>query len=448
MNDFHIFNALIVNEQKTFQGEVFISGGIITKVSENRVSPTPAGYTPIDAGGKLLIPGVIDDQVHFRQPGMEYKADMASESCAAVAGGVTTFMDMPNTKPPTLSLALLEEKYRMAAQASLANYSFFMGVSNQNVEEVLRTPIDTVCGVKIFLGASTGNLLVDDMQAIEHLFQNTPHIVAAHCEDEGTIRRMSEQYRNQYGDHAPASVHPLIRNAEVCYLSSSKAVELARKAGTRLHVFHLSTADELNLFDATTPLEKKRITAEVCVHHLWFTDADYDTKGNLIKWNPAIKSIADRDALREGLMSGRLDVVATDHAPHLLNEKMQAYFDAPSGGPMVQHSLQAMLALSQQGCWSVEDVVRFMCHQPAILFNISKRGFIREGYYADLVLVDMNSPYTVTRDNILYKCGWSPMEGQTFPATIAKTFVNGHLVWDNGKVVGTKVGMRLGFERG
>jgi len=448
MESYHIFNARIVNESRIFEGEVFISGGLIKKINEGKNSKTPAGYTAIDAKGQYLLPGVIDDQVHFRQPGMEEKATIYSESRAAVAGGVTSYMEMPNTKPPTLTQDLLEAKYKIASKDSLANYSFYMGVSNDNIEEVLKTPLDTVCGIKIFLGSSTGNLLVDNTKTIEKLFAETPHIIAAHCEDEETIQRNTESFKDFFGDEISASVHPAIRSVEACFKSSSYAVALARKKKTRLHVFHVSTAKELELFDAGMPLEKKRITAEVCVHHLWFTNDYYRTHDNLVKWNPAIKTAEDRKGLRDGLKAGLLDVVATDHAPHLLAEKMKPYFEAPSGGPMVQHSLQAMIAMSESGLWSLADVVNYMCHKPAILFNVAKRGFIREGYYADLVLVDTSKKYKITRSNILYKCGWSPLEGETLPATIAKTFVNGHLVWDNGKVVGTKVGKRLGFERG
>ena len=447
MEFYHIFNARIVNENRIEEGEVFVSDGLISKINYGKTSATPANYVAVDANGRFLLPGVIDDQVHFRQPGMTDKASIYTESRAAVAGGVTSFMDMPNTKPPTLTQDLLEEKYKIAAKDSIANYSFYMGVSNDNIEEVLKTPLNSVCGIKIFLGASTGNLLVDNKKTIEKLFSETPHIVAAHCEDEETIKRNAELFKSLPQSEINASVHPIIRSAEACFISSSYAVNLTRKKKTQLHVFHVSTAKELELFDAGIPLEKKKITSEVCVHHLWFTADFYNSHNNLIKWNPAIKSADDRKALREGLKSGLIDVVATDHAPHLFAEKMNPYFDAPSGGPMVQHSLQAMLALAQSVSWTIADVVNYMCHKPAILFNILKRGFIREGYFADLVLVDTSKNYKVTKSNILYKCNWSPMEGETFPAVIDKTFVNGQLVWNKGKIIDKKAGKRLEFER-
>lgn len=446
MKSYHIFNALIVNENKSFQGEVFISGGFITKINEGRVSKTPSDFVPIDAVGLCLLPGVIDDQVHFRQPGLETKGTIQSESRAAVAGGVTSYMEMPNTKPPALSQELLEHKYSIAEHESAANYSFYMGTSNDNIDEVLKTPLDSVCGVKIFLGASTGNLLVDNETTIERLFSQSPHIITAHCEDESIIKRNTERIKTSLGDKADASMHPIIRDAEACYVSSAKAVALARKNNTRLHVLHVSTAEELSLFDNNLPLSEKRITAEVCVHHLWFSKENYSELGNLIKWNPAIKSHEDRHALREGLKNGLLDVVATDHAPHLLSEKQKSFWEAPSGGPMVQHSLQAMLALSRNGLWTQEQVVEYMCHKPAILFNVAKRGFIREGYYADLVLIDTREKYRVTKENLLYKCGWSPMEGVEFPAKIVKTFVSGQLAFDEGKILPSQ-GMRLTFDR-
>lgn len=447
MNKFHIFNALIVNEQTTFQGEVFIADGFIQKINKNSKSATPDGYQPIDAEGLHLLPGVIDDQVHFREPGLTDKGTIASESRAAVAGGVTSFMEMPNTKPPVLTQELLEQKYAIAAHESAANYSFYMGTSNDNIDEVLKTPLNTVCGVKIFLGASTGNLLVDNEKTIEKLFSESPHIITAHCEDEETIKRNFDYYKSLPENEIDASVHPLIRSTEACYASSAKAVALARKKQTRLHVLHVSTAAELNLFENYLPLEQKKITAEVCVHHLWFTSDHYSTHGNLIKWNPAIKSSENRIALRNGLKSGLLDVVATDHAPHQLFEKQKPFFEAPSGGPLVQHSLQAMLSLCCNDLWTIEGVVDFMSHKPAILFGVNRRGFIREGYYADLVLVDLKKQYTVTKENILYKCGWSPFEGTQFCASIEKTFVNGQLAWSDGRVLDSQ-GMRLEFERG
>lgn len=446
MNKFHIFNALIVNDYTTFQGEVFIADGLIQKINKELKSATPAGYEAIDAEGLYLLPGVIDDQVHFREPGLEEKGTIATESRAAVAGGVTSFMEMPNTKPPVLSQELLEKKYFIAAKESAANYSFYMGTSNDNIDEVLKTPLHSVCGVKIFLGASTGNLLVDNEKTIERLFSESPHIIAAHCEDEATIKRNLQYYSSLPPKEIDASVHPLIRSVEACYASSSRAIALARKKQTRLHVLHVSTAAELNLFDNHLPLEQKRITAEVCVHHLWFTADHYSTLGNLIKWNPAIKSVENRKALRNGLREGFLDIVATDHAPHQLFEKQKSFFEAPSGGPLVQHSLQAMITLCDNALWTLEDVVDFMCHKPARLFAVKQRGFIREGYYADLILLDLKTPYNVTQENILYKCKWSPFDGTQFSSTIVKTFVSGQLAWSNGKLIASQ-GMRMEFDR-
>jgi len=444
---FVIKNATLVNEGKKFIAVVFVSNGIIEKIDKTNSVPIPDDYDEIDAGGLYLLPGVIDDQVHFRDPGLTYKADIYTESKAAVAGGVTSFMDMPNTVPNTVTQEILEEKYRAAAQKSLANFSFYMGANNNNLEEVLKTDPAKVCGIKVFMGSSTGNLLVDDETALENIFQYAPTLVATHCEDDATIDANTKVFKEQYGDDAPTRIHPMIRSAEACYLSSSKAVELAKKHNTRLHILHLSTAKEMELFDNSIPLEKKKITAEVCIHHLWFTDKDYEKKGNFIKWNPAVKSESDRTALFEAVLNDTIDVIATDHAPHTLEEKQRSFFKAPSGGPMIQHSLQAMLEFVHQSKISVEKVVEKMSHHPAILFNVKNRGFIREGYFADLVLVDLHAEQTVSKQNILYKCGWSPMEGVTFHSKIVSTFVNGHRVYHRGSFDESKKGERLLFER-
>lgn len=444
---FHIFNAHIVNEDKIAVGELFINPPFIDKINLGQKSLTPEGYEAIDAEGLYLFPGVIDDQVHFREPGLTHKADIFSESTAAVAGGVTTFFDNPNTIPPTLTLELLEEKYLIASQKSRANYSFFMGASNDNIDEVLNTPLDSVCGVKMFLGASTGNLLVDSPQSIEKLFSQSGHIIACHCEDEKTIRQNTEYYKNLYGNDAPPSIHPLVRSTDACYRSSSETVALARRLGTNLHVYHLSTEIETGLFDQDIPLEQKKITAEACVHHLWFSDADYNAKGNFLKWNPSVKTAGDRAALRQALKEGRIDIVATDHAPHTSAEKSKLYFEAPSGGPMIQHSLAAMLTLADQGVFTLEEVVRFMSHNPAIRFRIDRRGFIREGYFADLVLLDLTEEQKVSRANILYKCGWSPLEGTTLKGVVKSTFVNGHEVYNQDSFTAFQPGMRVMFTR-
>ncbi|RLD90411.1 MAG: dihydroorotase [Bacteroidetes bacterium] len=444
---FVIKNATLVNEGKKYNAGVFVSNGIIEKIDKSNSFSLPDGYEVIDAGGLHLFPGVIDDQVHFRDPGLTYKADIYSESKAAVAGGVTSFMDMPNTVPNTITQEILEEKYRAASEKSLANFSFYMGANNNNLEEVVKTDPTKVCGIKVFMGSSTGNLLVDDETALENIFKYAPTLVATHCEDDATINANTKIFKEKYGDDAPTCIHPMIRSAEACYLSSSKAVKLAKKHNTRLHILHLSTAKEMALFDNSVPLEEKKITAEVCIHHLWFSDKDYDSKGNFIKWNPAVKSETDRKALFEALLDNTIDVVATDHAPHTLKEKEKPFFKAPSGGPMIQHSLQAMLEFAYRNEISVENVVEKMCHHPAILFKVKKRGFIREGYQADLVLVDLGTEQTVSKENILYKCGWSPMEGITFHSKIVSTFVNGHRVYNNGLFDETRKGERLLFER-
>ncbi len=442
-----IRNASIVNEGKTFTGSVLIHNEIIEKIfTGNEYADTNADVV-IDAEGKYLLPGMIDDQVHFREPGLTHKADIYTESRAAVAGGITSFMEMPNTIPNTLTQELLEDKYRIAEQKSLANYSFYMGVSNNNLEEVLRTNPRNVCGIKVFMGSSTGNMLVDDEHTLSKLFAQAPTLIATHCEDEQTIRHNTEKYKQLYGENLPARMHPEIRNAEACYLSSSFAVELAKKHRSRLHILHISTAKELDLFDNTIPLKDKKITAEACVHHLWFSSNDYDKKGMFIKWNPAVKTTDDRQAIFNAVLSDKIDVVATDHAPHTLQEKQNTYFKAPSGGPLVQHALLTLLEHARKGKISIEKIVEKTAHNPAILFNIEKRGYIREGYFADLVLIDTNKPQKVTKANILYKCGWSPFEGETFSAQVEQTFVNGHLVYNKRTFDESKKGKRLRFER-
>ena len=444
---FVITRAVIVNEGRQFLGNVYVRNGLIEKITEGKSLPAESGWKTVDAQGLFLLPGVIDDQVHFREPGLEYKADIFSESRAAVAGGITSFMEMPNTRPPALTQELLEKKYARAAETSLANYSFYMGTSNDNLDEVLKTDPEKVCGIKVFMGSSTGNMLVDDEKTLEALFSQVKMLIATHCEDEITIRENYSRYYKIFGTKATAEIHPKIRSAEACYRSSSKAVALASKYGTRLHILHLSTAREMQLFNHNTPPADKKITAEVCVHHLWFSDKDYSRKGNRIKWNPAIKSEDDRQALFDALLDDRLDVVATDHAPHTLAEKQRPYFDAPSGGPMVQHALPAMLQFVHRKKITLEKVVEKMCHNPARLFQVKNRGFIRPGYAADLVLVDLNNPWTVEKQNILYKCGWSPMEGTTFRTKVIKTFVNGRLVYDQGTINENVRGQRLLFSR-
>jgi len=445
---YYIKNAIIVNEGMVFTGGVYISGGKIQLVFMNGDQPPiPDNTTVIDAYGLHLIPGVIDDQVHFRDPGLTHKADLYTESKAAVAGGITSFMEMPNTIPQTLTQEHLANKYKMGAEKSLANYSFYMGASNDNIEEILKTDPSNVCGIKVFMGASTGNMLVDDPDTLEKIFEKAPTLVAVHCEDEETISENSRILKQRFGEDIPIKYHPLIRSEIACFKSSSLAVELAKKHGTRLHVLHLSTARELELFDGSVPLEKKMITSEVCVHHLWFHEADYKALGNHIKWNPAIKSIDDRDELLKGLLEDKLDVVATDHAPHTLEEKTNTYFKAPSGGPLVQHSLAAMLELFDKNLISIEKVVEKMCHAPAKCFKVKDRGFIREGYAADLVLVDLNAEFKVNKENILYKCGWSPFEGQEFHSMVTHTFVNGHLAYKEGTFDETVKGQRLLFDR-
>lgn len=439
-----IKNATIINENSRKEADVLVKNGRIERIDSN-ISAENAEV--IDAEGLWLIPGLIDDQVHFREPGLTHKATIYTEAKAAVAGGITSFMEMPNTKPPATTQELLQQKYDIAAQTSLANYSFFMGTTNDNYDEVMRTDLSKICGLKIFMGSSTGNMLVDDGNTLNHIFANFEGLIATHCEDEQTIKDNLQQAINQYGDDIPISMHPIIRNAEACYKSSSFAVELAKKHGTRLHILHISTAMETNLFSNELPLEQKLITAEACVHHLWFSDEDYANKGTLIKWNPAVKTADDRMAVFKALLDDRIDVIATDHAPHTLDEKSNAYTSAPSGGPLVQHNLVALLEMHHMGAITPEQIVQKACHNPAILFRIPERGYIREGYFADLVLVNPNSSWTVSKDNILYKCGWSPFEGTEFRSQVTHTFVNGHLAYQNGQFNESQLGQRLAFDR-
>ncbi|MBK9477562.1 MAG: dihydroorotase [Bacteroidetes bacterium] len=446
-----IKNASIVNENNIFMGSVFLQNNLIAKIFEGTISTEQIENLPsetriIDAIGQYLLPGIIDDQVHFREPGLTHKGTIHSESRAAVAGGITSYMEMPNTVPNVFTQQLLEEKYQLAANSSFANYSFFMGASNTNLEEVLKTNPQNVCGIKVFMGSSTGNMLVDNRETLEALFAKSKMLIALHCEDEKTIRENLQVAKNNFGEQIPVQQHPVIRSAEACYLSSSLAVELARKHNTRIHILHISTAKETSLFESK-PLREKRITAEACVHHLWFCDDDYQRLGNFIKWNPAIKSTSDRNAIWKALLDNRIDVVATDHAPHTIAEKQNSYLTAPSGGPLVQHSLVAMLEFHHQKKISLQQVVTKMCHNVAELFQIEKRGFIRESYYADLVLVDLNSPWTVTKSNILAACGWSPFEGVSFQSKVTHTFVNGQLVFENGTINESIRGQRLLFTR-
>jgi dihydroorotase len=445
MNSVVLRDALVVNEGRSFQADIVVRSGVIDRVALEGVGSV-AGVRDMDVKGRTLLPGVIDDQVHFREPGLTHKEDIAHASAAAAAGGVTSYMEMPNTVPNTLTQALLEEKYQRAAESSSVNYSFYMGVANDNLEEVLRTDPRTVCGLKAFLGSSTGNMLVDEPTTLESLFRKAHMLLAVHAEDEATIRVNMAAAVARWGDAIPVEEHPNIRSAEACYISSSNAVALAREHGTRLHVLHISTARELELFEPG-PLEGKRITAEACVHHLWFTDSDYATKGNLIKWNPAVKTADDRAAIRQAVIDGRIDVVATDHAPHTLEEKQRPYAQCPSGGPLIQHSLVAMLEMVEQGIFTLEQVVDKMSHAPARMFQIEGRGFIREGYHADLVLVDRNAPWTVTTDSVLSKCGWSPFTGQKFGSRVLNTWVNGQMVYDQGRVQQGIRGQRLLFQR-
>jgi len=446
MNNILIKNAQIVNEGKIVQGEVLIAGKVIVEINDI-INNIPTDVEMIDAQGKYLLPGVIDDQVHFREPGLTHKANIATESKAAVAGGITSFIEMPNTVPQATTQQLLQDKFDIASKSSFANYSFMFGGTNDNLEELLKTDPQKVAAIKLFLGSSTGNMLVDNEETLEKIFSSTKMLIAVHCEDEYTIRENLAEAIAKYGDDIPIEMHAKIRSEEACYISSSKAITLAKKTGARLHVFHLSTAKETALFGNDLPLEEKQITAEVCIHHLWFDDTDYKEKGTFIKWNPAVKTKEDKEGLWKALLDDRIDVIATDHAPHTLEEKQQVYTKAPSGGPLVQHGLLAMLEAVHNKKISLEKVVEKMCHNPARLFQIEKRGFIKKGFYADLILVDMNTSQQVTKGNILYKCGWSPFEGTVFNSEITHTFVNGNLIYNKGIFDTETKGMQLTFDR-
>lgn len=442
MKTYLIKGATLVNEGETFVSDVLIKNGIIEKI-DRQISAD--GAIEINAEGLYLIPGAIDDQVHFREPGLTHKGEIKTEARAAVAGGVTSYMEMPNTVPQSTTIEELEKKYSRAAECSLANYSFFMGGSNHNVEETLKVDYSKVCGLKIFMGSSTGDMQVDHEEVLDQFFAKVPALIATHCEYDPLVKENLKKIVAEYGEDLPPYFHPIIRNEEACYRSSSLAVELAKKHNTRLHILHISTAKELSLFTNKIPLKEKRITAEACIHHLWFSDEDYKTKGNLIKWNPSVKTAYDREKIFEAVLNGTIDVIATDHAPHTIEEKALPLLKAPSGGPLVQHSIQAMLDFYHAGKISLEKIVQMMSHNVADLFRINNRGYLREGYCADLVLVDLNKPYTVSKENLLYKCGWSPFEGHTFQSSINRTFVNGHLVFDQGKIDDSVMGQRMSF---
>lgn len=441
-----IKGATIINEEKIFQSDVLIENDRIKEIGQDLQLNSEQGQV-IDANGLYLIPGLIDDQVHFREPGLTHKANIETESKAAVAGGITSFIEMPNTKPQATTVEELEKKFDRAAETSWANYSFMMGTTNDNLDEILKIDKNKVAGLKIFLGSSTGNMLVDDPEVLEEIFSKTDLRISVHCEDEATVMENTQKAIEQYGEDIPIHLHPEIRSAEACYKSSSKAIELAKKTGARLHVFHLSTAAEMELFDSDIPLEEKKITAEVCIHHLWFSEEDYARKGTHIKWNPAVKKASDRKVLWEALLDDRIDVIATDHAPHTLEEKDNVYTKAPSGGPLVQHALVALLECHHRGQIGLERIVRKACHNPAIMFEIADRGFVREGYKADLVLFDLNSAWEVNKGNILYKCGWSPFEGETFRSRVTHTLINGQLAYNNGDFPNRTHGERLTFNR-
>ncbi len=441
-----IKNAKIVNEGSIFNGDILIENEYIKEIADSISAKSPEVQV-FDAENNYVLPGIIDDQVHFREPGLTHKANIETESKAAIAGGITSFIEMPNTYPQTTTIKKLEEKFEIAAKTSHANYSFMFGGTNDNLEEILKVDATKVAGLKLFLGSSTGNMLVDNSEVLEKIFSSTDLLIAVHCEDEATIKRNLEQHIKQFGEDIPIEYHPIIRNEEACYLSSSKAIELAKKTGARLHVFHLSTGKETTLFSNKIPLKDKKITAEVCIHHLWFSDEDYNKKGALIKWNPAVKTKKDRAQLWKALLDDRIDVIATDHAPHTIEEKEKVYTKAPSGGPLVQHGLVAMLESYHNGTISLEKIVEKMCHNPSILFQIEKRGYIKKGYFADLVIVNLNNPWTVKKENILYKCGWSPFEDSTFKSRITHTFVNGSLVYKNFKFYNVKAAKRLTFNR-
>ena len=441
-----IKNAKIVNEGKIFEGDILIEGEYIKEVADS-ISAKSADVVIIDAEGNYVLPGVIDDQVHFREPGLTHKATIETESRAAIAGGITSFIEMPNTNPQTTTVEKLNEKFEIASKTSYANYSFMFGGTNDNLDEILKVDTKTVAGLKLFLGSSTGNMLVDDPKVLEKIFSSTNMVISVHCEDEATIKTNLEKHIKEFGEDIPIKYHPIIRSEDSCYISSSKAIELAKKTGARLHVFHLSTAKETKLFNNKIPLKDKKITSEVCIHHLWFSDEDYNQKGTLIKWNPAVKTAKDRDELWKALLDNRIDVIATDHAPHTLEEKNEVYTKAPSGGPLVQHALVAMIEAHHKGKISLEKIVEKMCHNPAILFQVEKRGYIKEGYFADLVIVDINSPWSVKKENILYKCGWSPFEGITFKSRVTHTFLNGSLVYKHFKFLDVRAAKRLTFNR-
>tara|TARA_B110000967_G_C18901977_1_gene576539 strand:+ start:10353 stop:11696 length:1344 start_codon:yes stop_codon:yes gene_type:complete len=445
MNTTLIKNAQIVNEGVIFQGDLLIEGDFISKIGSDLKAPAHAKI--VDAKGKYLLPGAIDDQVHFREPGLTHKATIATESKAAIAGGITTFIEMPNTVPQATTQEELEKKFEIANKTSYANYSFMFGGTNDNLEELLKTDPKKVAGIKLFLGSSTGNMLVDNEEVLKKIFSSTQMLISVHCEDEETIRKNLKKHMELFGEDIPIKYHPRIRSEEACYLSSSKAIQLAKETGARLHIFHLSTAKETTLFRNDIPLKEKKITAEVCVHHLTFDEGDYAEKGTFIKWNPAVKSAADKKGLWEALLDDRIDVIATDHAPHTFEEKQQIYTKAPSGGPLVQHGLPAMLTAVKSGKISLEKIVEKMCHNPAILFEIDKRGYVKEGFYADLVLVDLDKSWTVTKENTLYKCGWSPFEGSKLEATVTHTFVNGSLAYEEGKFGAALSGKRIEFNR-
>ena len=443
-----LINAQIVNEGQIFQGHLLIEGERISKIfkSDDDITEIEKNHEVNDIRNNYLLPGVIDDQCHFREPGLTHKANINTESTAAVAGGTTSFMEMPNTVPNTLTQELLQDKYDIGEKTSLANYSFYMGASNDNIEEVLKTDPKTVCGVKVFMGSSTGNMLVDNKETLEELFSKCKLLIAAHCEDETTIRNNMATFKEKYGEDVHIECHPEIRSEEACYLSSSLAIELAKKYNTRFHLFHVSTAKELALLENKTPLKEKRITAEACIHHMWFSDEDYETKGAFIKWNPAVKKASDRDAILAAVIDGTIDVIATDHAPHTVEEKLNTYFNSASGGPMVQHALVAMLEHYHNGKITLEKMVEKMSHAVADCFRIEERGYIKEGFYADLVVVDLDNPWTVEKENLLYKCGWSPMEGYTFKSKVMQTFVNGHLVFNMGEIDEDYRGKRMTFD--
>jgi len=441
-----IKNGKIVNEGTILEGDIYIENDIIKEVAP-LISVKSSNVKVIDAEGNYILPGVIDDQVHFREPGLTHKGDIGSESKAAIAGGITSFIEMPNTNPQTTTIEKLNEKFAIAAQTSHANYSFMFGGTNDNLDEILKVNPKEVAGLKLFLGSSTGNMLVDNPAVLEKIFSSTDMVISVHCEDEETIKANLKTHTDKYGDDIPLKCHPVIRSEEACYISSSKAIELAKKTGARLHVFHLSTAKETALFTNKIPLKDKKITSEVCIHHLWFSDADYDKKGTHIKWNPAVKTDKDREGLWKALLDGRIDVIATDHAPHTLDEKNNVYMQAPSGGPLVQHALVAMLEMHHQGKITVPKIVEKMCHNPAILFQVEKRGYIKEGYFADMVIVDINNPWTVKKENILYKCKWSPFEGATFKSRVTHTILNGSLVFEHNKFSTEKAAKRLTFNR-